>query len=294
MDAGSRLVAEELEPEEKGIGGARPPAADWNKLAMDIHPSACVEDGAELGDGVRVGPFCHVGPNARIGAGSVLMSHSVVTGHTELGEKCVLHPHAVLGGVPQVIGFDSTPESRLVVGNNCVFREYATAHSGMPKFGGLTRVGDNCFIMIGAHIAHDNRIGNHVVMANNVSLAGHIEVGDHVWFGGLSAVHQFSRIGRNAFIGGGAIVVEDVIPFGSVVGNHAKLSGLNMVGLKRRGFSKADIRDIRAAYKAIFHGEGLFRDRLEQAAKDYADNALAMEIISFIQTGEDRPICKPA
>lgn len=258
-----------------------------------IHPTAYVEDGAVLGDGVQVGPFCHVGPHVKLGDNTVLKSHAVVSGHTELGDGCVLHPHAVLGGLPQVIGFEETPDSRLVVGKNCVFREYATAHSGMPKHGGITTIGDNCFVMIGAHVAHDNHIGDSVVMANNVSLAGHITVGDNVWFGGLAAVHQFSRIGRNAFIGGGAIVVEDVIPFGSVVGNHAKLSGLNMVGLKRRGFSKDEIRHIRAAYKAIFLGEGLFKDRLEQAATDFAENALAMEIITFIREGE-RPICKPA
>jgi len=131
------------------------------------------------------------------------------------------------------------------------------------------------------------------VMANNVSLAGHIEVGDNVWFGGLSAVHQFSRIGRNAFIGGGAIVVEDVIPFGSVVGNHAKLAGLNMVGLKRRGFSKADLHEIRSAYKAVFEGNGLFAERLEAAVTTFADKPLAMELINFIREGGDRPICKP-
>lgn len=163
----------------------------------------------------------------------------------------------------------------------------------MPKFGGLTKVGNNCYIMIGAHIAHDNRIGNNVVMANNVSLAGHIEVGDNVWFGGLSAVHQFSRIGRNAFIGGGAIVVDDVIPFGSVVGNHAKLAGLNTVGLKRRGFSKTDLHQIRSAYKAVFEGDGLFKERLEQAASDFSGQPLAMELIDFIRKGGDRPICKP-
>ncbi|HPE49687.1 MAG TPA: acyl-ACP--UDP-N-acetylglucosamine O-acyltransferase, partial [Hyphomonas sp.] len=263
------------------------------KMSTQIHPTALVEDGAQLGMGVTIGPFCHVGPNARLGDGCILRSHAVVTGHTTLGRNCVLFPHAVLGSSPQVIGFVETPESRLEVGDGCTFREYATAHTGMPKFGGLTRVGDNCYIMIGAHIAHDNRIGNNVVMANNVSLAGHIEVGDHVWFGGLSAVHQFSRIGRNAFIGGGAIVVEDVIPFGSVVGNHAKLSGLNMVGLKRRGFSKAEQMQIRSAYKAIFFGPGLFRERLERAAADYADQPLAMEIVSFIKAGGDRPICKP-
>ena len=261
-------------------------------MSAHIHSTAYVEDGAILGDGVQIGPFCHVGPHVTLGSGVVLKSHSVVTGHTEVGAGCILHPHAVIGGLPQVIGFEETPESRLIVGSNCVFREYATAHSGMPKFGGLTTIGDNCFIMIGAHVAHDNQIGDNVVMANNVSLAGHITVGDNVWFGGLAAVHQFSRIGRNAFIGGGAIVVEDVIPFGSVVGNHAKLSGLNMVGLKRRGFSKAQIQGIRAAYKAIFLGEGLFKDRLEQAEKDFAKNELAMEIIAFIRESE-RPICKP-
>jgi UDP-N-acetylglucosamine acyltransferase len=147
--------------------------------------------------------------------------------------------------------------------------------------------------MIGAHVAHDCRLGNNIVMANNVSLAGHIEVGDNVWFGGLSAVHQFSRIGRNAFIGGGAIVVEDVIPFGSVVGNHAKLAGLNTVGLKRRGFSKADLHEIRAAYKAVFEGGGLFKQRLDAAAESFADKPLAMELINFILEGGDRPICKP-
>ena len=263
-------------------------------MTAKIHPTAYVEDGAELAADVSIGPFCHVGPHVRIGAGSVLMSHSVVTGHTTIGENCTLHPHAVLGGLPQVLGFEATPDSSLVVGNNCVFREYATAHSGMPKFGGTTTIGSNCYIMIGAHIAHDDKIGNHVVMANNVSLAGHIEVGDNVWFGGLAAVHQFARIGRNAFIGGGAIVVEDVIPFGSVVGNHAKLSGLNMVGLKRRGFTKAELMEIRSAYKAVFQGEGLFKDRVEAAAETFAGKPLAMELIDFIREGGDRPICKPA
>lgn len=259
-----------------------------------IHPCAVVEDGAVLHEGVSIGPFCHVGPRAVLGAGTRLISHASVIGSTTLGAGCTLHPHAVLGGAPQVIGLEDTPDSRLEIGEGCVFREYATAHTGLPKFGGLTRVGARCYIMIGAHIAHDCQIGNHVVMANNVSLAGHIEVGDHVWFGGLAAVHQFSRIGRGAFIGGGAIVVEDVIPFGSVVGNHAKLAGLNTVGLKRRGFSKADLHQIRSAYKAVFEGAGLFRDRLEAAAVTFADQPLALELVNFIRDGGDRPICKPA
>ncbi|KCZ56577.1 hypothetical protein HY29_08325 [Hyphomonas beringensis] len=263
-------------------------------MTAQIHPTACVEEGASLGQDVKIGPFCYVAASTSLGDGCELMSHAVVMGHTQIGHGCTLHPHAVLGGLPQVIGFEASPDSRLVVGDNCVFREYATAHSGMPKFGGVTTVGNNCYVMIGAHIAHDNKIGNNVVMANNVSLAGHIEVGDNVWFGGLSAIHQFSRIGRNAFIGGGAIVVEDVIPFGSVVGNHAKLSGLNMVGLKRRGFTKAEQMEIRSAYKAVFFGEGLFRERVDQAAEKFADKPLAMEMIDFIRHAGDRPICKPA
>lgn len=263
-------------------------------MSVEVHPTAFVEEGALLHDGVRIGAFCYVGPQAQIGANTELMHHSSVSGNTTLGENCRLHPHSVLGGGPQVIGMQQTSESRLEVGSGCVFREYATAHTGSPKHGGLTRVGKSCYIMIGAHIAHDCIIGDNVVMANNVSLAGHIEVGDNVWFGGLSAVHQFSRIGRNAFIGGGAIVVEDVIPFGSVVGNHAKLAGLNMVGLKRRGFTKAEMHEIRAAYKAVFDGEGLFKERLALAAEKFANQPLAMELINFVISGGDRPICKPA
>lgn len=263
-------------------------------MSVEIHPTSVIEKGATLHDGVRIGPFCHVGAKAELGSGTELISHACVIGNTKVGENCLLYPHAVLGCGPQVIGVRDEPESRLQIGAGCVFREYATAHSGMPKHGGLTSVGEACYIMIGAHIAHDCTIGNNVVMANNVSLAGHIKVGDNVWFGGLAAVHQFSRIGRNAFIGGGAIVVEDVIPFGSVVGNHAKLAGLNTVGLKRRGFSKADMQEIRSAYKAVFEGEGLFRDRLMRAAQDFSGKALAMEMINFILQGADRPICKPA
>jgi UDP-N-acetylglucosamine acyltransferase len=287
------MVAEKRKHEEKQtkliLSNLRPPP-----MTSQIHPSAIVERGAELGEGVKLGPFAYVGANARLGARTELQAHAVVTGHTVLGEDCVLYPHAVLGSNPQVIGFKSSDDSRLEIGKGCVFREYATAHTGIPKFGGLTKMGDHCYIMIGAHVAHDDRLGNNVVMANNVSLAGHIEVGDNVWFGGLSAVHQFTRIGRNAFIGGGAIVVEDVIPFGSVVGNHAKLQGLNVVGLKRRGFTREQQHEIRSAYKAVFEGDGLFKSRLEDAARNFADKPLAMELINFVREGGDRPICKPA
>ncbi len=262
-------------------------------MTTSVHPSSVIEAGAVLHEGVSIGPFCHVGADVVLGAGTQLLSHVSVRGKTTIGKGCILHPHAVLGGLPQVLGMTDHPDSRLEVGDGCVFREHTTAHAGVPKSGGLTRIGTNCFVMVSGHIAHDCRLGNNVVMANNVMLGGHIEVADNVWFGGLVAVHQYCRIGRNAFIGGGAILVEDVIPFGSVVGNHAKLAGLNTVGLKRRGFSKSDLHEIRSAYKAVFEGEGLFKDRVEAAASAFASRPLAMELIAFIRDGGDRPICKP-
>ncbi|MEX1250133.1 MAG: acyl-ACP--UDP-N-acetylglucosamine O-acyltransferase [Hyphomonas sp.] len=262
-------------------------------MSTTVHPTSVIEAGAALHDGVYVGPFCHVGANVELGAGTRLISHASVRGTTKLGSDCVLRPYAAIGGVPQVLGAEESPDSRLEIGDKCVFHENSTVHTGWPKTGGLTKVGVNCLVMVGAHIAHDCQIGSNVVMATNASLAGHVHVGDNVWFGGLAAVHQFSRIGRNALIGGGAIVVEDVIPFGSVIGNHAKLAGLNTVGLKRRGFSKADLHQIRAAYRAVFKGEGLFKDRLASAATAFEGQALAMELIDFIREGGDRPICKP-
>jgi UDP-N-acetylglucosamine acyltransferase len=262
-------------------------------MTTSVHPSSVIEPGAVLQEGVTVGPFCHVGPKVVLGAGTQLLSHVSVRGATTIGKNCILHPQAVLGGLPQVIGIEDHPDSRLEVGDGCVFREYTTAHSGMPKSGRPTKIGANCLFMVSSHVAHDCQVGSNVVMASSVVIGGHVKVADNVWFGGQVAVHQYTRIGRNAFIGGGAILVEDVIPFGAVVGNHAKLSGLNVVGLKRRGFSKANLHEIRSAYQAVFEGEGLFKDRLEAAAVTFADRPLAMELVDFVRDGGDRPICKP-
>jgi UDP-N-acetylglucosamine acyltransferase len=262
-------------------------------MTINVHPTAIVEQGAILHEGVSIGPFCHVGPRVELGAGTRLIAHASVLGSTSIGPNCVLYPQSTLGGAPQVIGFKETPESRLEIGESCEFREHTSVHSGVPKSGGLTRIGNNCYMMAGSHLAHDGHLGNNVVMANGVQLAGHVVVADNVWFGGVAAVHQFTRIGRNAFIGGGAILVEDVIPFGSVIGNHARLAGLNIVGLKRRGFSKANLHEIRSAYKAVFEGEDLFKDRIERAASTFAAQPLAMELIDFIREGGNRPICKP-
>ncbi len=262
-------------------------------MSASIHPTAIVEDGAKIGANVQIGPFCHIGPNVELGADTVLQAHAVVNGYTAIGAGCELHSHAVIGGAPQVIGLEPTSESRLIVGDRTIFREHVTVHTGSPAHGGLTRIGHDCYLMVGSHVAHDCNLGNKVVMANNVSLAGHIEVADNVIFGGMAAVHQFARIGRNAFIGGGAILVEDVIPFGSVIGNHAKLSGLNVVGLKRNGYTKEQIKSIRQAYRAIFFGEATFQSRLEKAAETYKSSELGMEIVEFIRASGKRAICKP-
>ncbi len=262
-------------------------------MTINVHPTAFVEQGAVLHEGVSIGPFCHVGPRAELGAGTRLIAHASVLGTTRIGANCILYPQSALGGVPQVIGFAETPDSRLEIGDGCVFRENVSVHTGVPKSGGLTRIGNNCYMMAASHLAHDGRLGDGVVLANAVQLGGHVDVADNVWFGGLVAVHQFTRIGRNAFVGGGAIVIEDVIPFGFVIGNHAKLAGLNTVGLKRRGFSKADLHEIRSAFKAVFEGDEFFRDRLETAAATFASKPLAMEVIDFIRAGGSRPICKP-
>ncbi len=263
-------------------------------MNAQIHPTAVVETGARLGDGVRIGAFCLVGPQVELGAGTELHASAIVTGNTTLGPRCAVYSHAVIGNPAQVIGLGPSPDARLEIGEGCVFREFTTVHTGNPNASGMTTIGNHCFLMVGAHVAHDCRIGNNVVMANHASLAGHLEVGDHVWFGGGCAVHQFTRIGRNAFIGGGAILVEDVIPFGAVIGNRAHLAGLNVVGLKRRGFSKADIHQIRRGYKAVFEGAGLFSEKVAAAGAAFADQPLAREIITFILEGGSRPICKPA
>lgn len=262
-------------------------------MPQQIHSSAIIEPGAILGDGVIVGPYCYIGEHARLGNGCRLHSHASVVGHTDLAERVELFTHSVLGQAPQVIGYMPTDTSRLVVGARSVFREMVSVHTGFAEGKSTTEIGADCYMMANTHLGHDGKMGNKVVVANGTQIGGHVEIGHNVWFGGQAAVHQFARIGRNAFIGGGAIVVEDVIPFGSVIGNRAHLAGLNVVGLKRNGFSKADIHSIRAAYKLIFLQPGQFADRLVQAEHDYVNQPLALEILSFIREGGKRALCKP-
>ncbi len=259
---------------------------------MSVHPSAIVEPGAVLGEGVTIGPFCHIGPNVTLGDGVEVMSHVVIGGHTEIGAGTRIFPFAALGMPPQHLKYQGEP-SRLIVGRNCILREHVTLHPGTAVGTMETRVGDNCLLMVGVHIAHDCRVGNNVVMANNVLLGGHVEVGDYANFGGAAAVHQFVRIGRYAMIGGLSGVENDVIPYGLVMGERARLSGLNIVGLMRRGFSREQVHTLRNAYRLLFAAEGTLAERLSDVSSLFKDEAPVMDIVGFVKADSSRSICQP-
>ena len=259
---------------------------------MQVHQTAIIEEGAEVGRNVQVGPFCHIGAKARLGDNCVLHSHVVISGDADIGDGVVIHPFAVLGGPPQHVAYGGE-ETRLVVGAGNVIREHVTMNCGTVEGGGVTRVGENGLFMTGSHVAHDCQVGDNAIFANGACIGGHVLLGDHVFMGGLSAVHQRSRIGSFAFVGGCAAVTSDIIPYASVMGNHARLNGLNIIGMKRRGLSRESIHLVRNAYKALFHGEGAFKERVEHVREAYAHSEEAMRIIAFIDGGASRALMTP-
>ena len=261
-------------------------------MSTDIHASAIVDPKAQLADGVMVGPFCTVGPNVKLGAGTRLISHVVVDGHTEIGEDNTIYPFAMLGGPPQHTAYKGEA-TQLVIGDRNLIREHATMNTGTVGGGGVTRVGSDGLYMIESHVGHDCVVGDQVILTKQATLGGHCEIADFVIVGGLAAVHQRTRVGRHAMIGGLAAVVKDVIPYGSVWGNHAHLEGLNLLGLKRRGFSRETINTMRAAYRMLFADEGTFQERLDDTIENYSDCAEVMEIIDFIRADASRPLCLP-
>jgi UDP-N-acetylglucosamine acyltransferase len=257
-----------------------------------IHPTAIVSPGARLGQDVEIGAFCTVGPQVQLGDGVRLVSHVVIEGATQVGAATTVYPFAVLGGAPQHLAHKGE-DTRLVIGERNIIREHVTMHTGTVGGGGVTTVGSDSLYMVGAHVAHDCVIGDRVTFANNATLGGHVVIGDFVFMGGLCAVHQFTRIGRYSFVGGGGVVTKDVIPYGSVWGNHAHLEGLNLVGLKRRGFSREAINALRAAYRLLFADEGTFQERLDDVAETHAGTPEVMEIVEFIRSEANRPLCLP-
>ena len=257
-----------------------------------IHPTAIVHDGARLGADVEIGPYSLVGAGVTLGDGVRLLSHAVIDGQTEIGDSCVVHPFAYIGGPPQHLAHKGEP-TRLVVGARNTIREHVTMHTGTVGGRGVTTVGSDGLFMAHSHVAHDCIVGDNVTMANAATLGGHVHMADFVFMGGLSAAHQYSRIGRYSFVGGLAAVTKDVIPFGSVWGNHAHLEGLNLVGLRRRGFTRETINELRAAYRLLFADEGTFQERLADVAETYAGSPEVMEIVSFIRADANRPLCLP-
>ncbi|MCE6953183.1 acyl-ACP--UDP-N-acetylglucosamine O-acyltransferase [Cereibacter sphaeroides] len=257
----------------------------------EIHPSAIVEPGAVIGEGCRIGPFAVIGPEVTLGAGVVVKSHAVVTGWTEVGEGTVIFPFAVVGEVPQDLKYKGE-RTRLLVGARCRIREGATLNCGTEGGGGVTRVGDDCLLMTGAHVGHDATLGNRVILANQAAIAGHCWLGDDVIVGGLSGVHQWVRVGRGAIIGAVTMVTNDVLPHGLVQAPRGELDGLNLVGLKRRGVSRAEITALRAAYQMLAQGEGTFLDRARRLA-DETDSPHVREMTDFILSATDRSFLTP-
>jgi UDP-N-acetylglucosamine acyltransferase len=261
---------------------------------MKIHATALVAPGAELADSVEVGPYCIVGAKAKLAAGVVLRSHVVIEGETEIGEGCDIHPFALLGAPPQHAAYNEGDPVRLVIGARNLIREHVTFHGGSSVGRGVTRIGQDGTFYVGAHVGHDCIVGDHVTMTNAATLGGHVVLGDYVIMGGLSAIQQRSRVGRYAFIGGLAAVNSDVIPYGMVWGNHATLEGLNLVGLKRRGFSREQINTLRAGFRELFdQGDGQFRDRVEAAAETFSHSPEVLEIVDFIRAEPLRPLVMP-
>ncbi|MTI45962.1 acyl-[acyl-carrier-protein]--UDP-N-acetylglucosamine O-acyltransferase [Roseibium hamelinense] len=259
----------------------------------DIHPTAIVETGAAIGENVRVGPYSTVGPNVRLADNVVLESHVVVAGHTEVGAGTHIFPFASIGHKPQDLKY-AGEETRLLIGKNNQIREHVTMNPGTSGGGGLTRVGDNGLFMMGSHVGHDCKVGNFAILANNATLAGHVELADHVILGGLSAVRQWTRIGTGAIVGGMTGVEFDVIPFGSVIGDRARLAGLNLIGLKRKEFPREQIHALRAAYRDLFDTEdGTLRARAEAVAETAADQPLVKMVTDFILEKDDRRFCTP-
>lgn len=257
-----------------------------------IHPTAIVGSGAKLGDGVKIGPFSIVGDNVVLHDNVELISHVSLDGHTEIGAGTRVFPFASIGHQPQDRKYHGEA-SRVVIGERCDIRESATINPGTEAGGMLTKIGNDCLIMASAHVAHDAILGNNVIMANYVGIAGHCQIGDNVTFGGTCVIHQRTRIGSHAFIGAHSMVDGDVIPYGMAIGNRAALAGLNLVGLKRRQFDREEIHRLRAAYRLIFASEGTLRERVEDAAELFKGDQLVQDVVAFIVAAADRPILMP-
>ena len=264
-----------------------------NPVSADavIHPSAIIEPGAVIGAGAQIGPWCHIGPEAEIGPGARLISHVIVDGLTRVGEAAVIYPFCTVGMAPQDLKYKGEP-TRCEIGPRTQLREHCTVHRGTVTGSGFTKVGADCLLMAVVHVAHDCEIGDRVVIANNVVMGGHVTIGDGAVIGGAAALHQFVRIGRGAMVGGVSGVEADVIPYGSVIGNRARLAALNVIGLRRRGADRAAVHALRAAVRDLFAGGGVFADRLASIRATHGDDPLVSEVLAFIDAPSKRGLIR--
>lgn len=260
--------------------------------ATFIHPTAVVEPGARLDPGVKIGPFCHVGPDVVLGADVDLLSHAVVAGRTTIGARTRIYPFASIGHAPQDLKYRGEP-STLEIGADCIIREGVTISPGTEGGGMVTTIGDRCAFLANVHVGHDCRVGHDVVLSNNVMIAGHVSIGDYAAFGGGSAVIQFTRVGEHAFVGGMSGLDRDLIPYGLAMGNRAHLAGLNLIGLKRRGFSREAINELRRAYRLLFAPEGNLQERIADVTRSFTGNVEVAAILDFLARSNDRAVCIP-
>lgn len=258
----------------------------------EIHPTALIDEGAQIGDDVSIGPYSLIGKNVSLASGVKIHGHVVIDGNTQIGSGTEIFPFSSIGLIPQDKKFGGE-DSRLVIGENNVIREHVTMNPGTTGGGGVTKVGSNGLYMVGAHIAHDCIIGDDVILANNATVAGHCIIGNRVILGGLCALHQFVRVGDFAFVGGMTGVEADIIPFGMAMGNRASLAGLNLVGMRRSNIPREQIHAVRGAYKKLFAEEGTLMERVELVDKEYSDDESVQKIVSFIKSASDRSFCVP-
>lgn len=259
--------------------------------SAQIHPSAVIEEGAVIGQDCVVGAFCLIGAEVQMGARCTLMSHAIVKGQTVMGDDNTIYSFAVVGEIPQDKKFGGEI-TRLEIGSGNRIREHVTINTGTEGGGGVTKIGDNCLMMAGCHIAHDVIMANNVIVVNNAALAGHCIVEDDVIIGGLSGIHQFVRLGQGAIIGAVTMVTNDVIPYGLVQAPRGQLDGLNLVGLKRRGVGREDIMALRAAFQMMAQGDGTFQDRVKRMGED-SDSTYVQRIVEFVSGATDRSFLTP-
>jgi UDP-N-acetylglucosamine acyltransferase len=271
---------------------------DKGVRAAEIHPSSIVASGARIGHGVRIGPWCSIGPDVTIGDGVHLIANVIVDGHTSLGGGVVCYPFTTIGMAPQDLKYRGEP-TRCVVGARTVVRENVTIHRGTATGSGVTQVGDDCLIMANSHVAHDCTLGNGVIIVNNVVMGGHVTIGDHARIMGAAALHQFVRIGRAALVGGVCGVEADVIPYGSVLGNRARLVGLHWIWLKRNGVQPDELHRLRRAFRALYprameEESAAFSQRLASVRAEYGGDPKVDEILAFIEAPSHRGLVRVA